>query len=166
MSEEEIMNYGGPVHYLPYREVIKPDSTSTPLRIVINSSAQFRGHNMNEYLAKGPDMLNNLAGVLMRFREKYVAIAGDISQMFLSINIAHRDQMLHLFLWRDLKDKEQPDTYAIQVVNFGEKPSGAIALAALRETANKFKNEFPNESECVKENSYMDDILDSVDDTE
>ena len=166
VSEEEIMNYGGPVHYLPHHEVIKPDSTSTPLRIVFNSSAQFRGHNMNEYLAKGPDMLNNLAGVLMRFRENYVAIAGDISKMFHSINIAHRDQMLHLFLWRDLKDKEQPDTYAIQVVNFGDKPSGAIALATLRETADKFKNEFPNASECVKENSYMDDILDSVDDTE
>ena len=164
ISEAEIENYNGPIHYIPHHEVLKPESESTPVRIVFNSSANFQGQNLNDYLAKGPDMLNNLAGVLLRFRENYIGFSGDISKMFHSIGITERDQMMHLFLWRDLDERRYPETYAIQVVNFGDRPSGAIALAALRETANKFKEEFPTASECVKKNSYMDDILDSTDD--
>ena len=163
LEEDEVRMYDGPVFYIPHHEVRKPESKSTPMRIVFNSSANFRGHNMNEYLAKGPDMLNDLAGVLIRFRENYVAIAGDISKMFHSINTTVRDQMLHLFLWRNLDLGRTPDTYAIQVVNFGDRPSGAIALAALRQTADMSEEEFPEASLTVKRNSYMDDILDSVD---
>ena len=31
---------------------------------------------------KGPDLLNNLFGVVLRFREREVAVVGDISKMY------------------------------------------------------------------------------------
>ena len=81
LSKDEIDNYKGPVHYISHHEVLKPDSKSTPVRIVFNSSANYMGHVLNDYWAKGPDLLNNLLGVLIRFRENEVAFMGDISKM-------------------------------------------------------------------------------------
>ena len=70
LSKEELTNYKGPTHYIAHHEVLKPESKSTPVRIVFNSSANYMGHVLNEYWAKGPDLLNNLLGILIRFREK------------------------------------------------------------------------------------------------
>ena len=47
---------------------------------------------------KGPDLLSNLFGVVLRFREKEVALVGDISKMYHRILIPERDQHVHRFL--------------------------------------------------------------------
>ena len=49
LSESEIKEYDGPIHYISHHEVLKSDSTSTPCRIVFNSSAKFHGHSLNDY---------------------------------------------------------------------------------------------------------------------
>ena len=41
LSEEEIKNYKGPVHYIPHHAVIRPEKKSTPVRIVFNSSSVY-----------------------------------------------------------------------------------------------------------------------------
>ena len=38
ITEKEEQDWTGPVFYITYHEVFKPDSTSTPVRLVINSS--------------------------------------------------------------------------------------------------------------------------------
>ncbi|KAK3879621.1 hypothetical protein Pcinc_015822 [Petrolisthes cinctipes] len=102
LTDEEMRNYEGPVHYIPHHEVLRPESKSTPIRIVFNSSASYMGHVLNDYYAKGPDVLNDLFGILLRFREKPVAIVGDISKMYNSVLISELDQMTHRFLWRNM----------------------------------------------------------------
>ena len=134
-----------------------------PCRIVFNSSANFRGHILNECYAKGPDMLNNLLGVLLRFRERAAAMVGDIGKLFHAIDIPIVDQMTHRFLWRDLEDEREPDTYVMTSVNIGDRPSGTIAMIVLRKTAEMSKNEFPPSCQTIISNNYMDDIIDSVD---
>ncbi|MEM7303856.1 MAG: hypothetical protein AAF468_22505, partial [Pseudomonadota bacterium] len=47
----EIKSYAGPVFYLSHHEVIKPESESTPCRIVFNASANYQGHILNEHWA-------------------------------------------------------------------------------------------------------------------
>ena len=148
--------------YISHHEVLKPESKTTPCRIVFNSSANFRGHALKEYYAKGPDMLNNLLGVLLRFREEGVAVIGDIQKMFHSIDVPLLDQMTHRFLWRDLDDQKEPETYVMTALNMGDRPSGTIAIAALRKTAGMSSDEFPRSSETILRNSYMDDIPESV----
>ena len=59
-----------------------PDSETTPRRIVINSSARYMNNALKDYWAKGPDLLNNLLGFLIRFRVNEVAIVRDISKMY------------------------------------------------------------------------------------
>ena len=162
LTEDEINEYNGPVFYILHHEVIKPESRSTPCRIVFNNSANFRGHVLNEYYAKAPDMLNNLLGVLLRFREETVAIIGDIAKMFHSIDIPILDQMTHRFLWRNMYEQREPDMFAMTAVNMADCPSGTIAMMALRKTAEMCRDKFPHASETILKNSYMDDIPEST----
>jgi len=43
----------------------KPDK----LRVVFNCFTRFKGTSLNEHLLPGPDMINNLTGVLVRFKK-------------------------------------------------------------------------------------------------
>ncbi|XP_037774993.1 uncharacterized protein LOC119572051 [Penaeus monodon] len=75
LTREELETYKGPAFYFPHYEDIKPESESTPLRIVFNSSASYTGISLNDCLAKGPDILTNMMGILLRFHlppEEYV----------------------------------------------------------------------------------------------
>ena len=72
------------------------------MRIVFNYSAVFRGHHLNDYWMKGPDLLNDLFEVVLRFRENEVAFIGDVSKMYHRIHIPEADQHAHRFLWRNL----------------------------------------------------------------
>ena len=45
----------------------------------------------------------------------------------------------------------------------GDRPSGSIACAALRKTAEMEKNNFPCEAEIIQKSSFIDDIIDSAD---
>ena len=47
-------------------------------------------------------------------------------------------------------------------VSFGDKPAGAIVTTAMRLTAELKEQEFPDAARAIKENTYMDDVLDSV----
>ena len=48
-------------------------------------------------------------------------------------------------------------------VNFGDRPSGTIAMMALQKTAEMGRKISTNAAECISKNSYMDDIIESVD---
>ena len=55
LNLHKLETYQGPVHYIPHHEVMKPDSKTTPVRIVFNSSASYMRHKLNDYWAKGPN---------------------------------------------------------------------------------------------------------------
>ena len=46
---EEMKNYKGPVHYISYYAVVRPEKKSTPVRIVFNSSSVYQGRKLNDY---------------------------------------------------------------------------------------------------------------------
>lgn len=108
LSKQELKEYG-PIHYISHHEVQRPESKSTPVRIVFNSSAVFRGHRLNDYWVKGPDFLNDLLGVVLRFRENEVAFIGDISKMYHRIRTPEADQHVYRFPWRNLQTDREPD---------------------------------------------------------
>ena len=68
---------------------------------------------------------------------------GDIKKMYHTVEIKTTEQHTHRFLWRDMDRTRQPDTYVIQRVSFGDKPSGTIATVALRKTAEMGQDKYP-----------------------
>ena len=56
----------------------------------------------------------------------------------------------------------QPDTHVIQRVSFGDEPSGTITTVALRKTAEMGQEKYPKAAKMIKENTYMEDTIESV----
>ncbi|CAC5386479.1 unnamed protein product [Mytilus coruscus] len=92
LTKEEMEIHSGPVHYIPHHEVLKPESKSTPLRIVFNSSSSYMEHTLNDYWAQGSNVINDLLAVLIRFRQESIALVGDISKMYNAIRLSSLDQ--------------------------------------------------------------------------
>ncbi len=82
VTTEELQSWKGPEFYIAHHGVMKPESKSTPCRLVFDSSHKFNNCSLNDFLAKGPSFLNNLLGILLRFREGRVAFTGDITKCF------------------------------------------------------------------------------------
>ena len=90
LSKGELEKYTGLVHYKTHHAVIRPESKSTPVRSVFNCSSVYQRHALNDFWLKGPDLLNSLFGVIIRFRERDVAVMGDISKMYHHVLIPAR----------------------------------------------------------------------------
>ena len=140
VSPAELKEYSGVVNYLPHLAVKNPKSQTTPVRIVYDASRpQGGGPSLNKVLAKGSDrFLNNLAEVILRFRNGVVAVKGDVTKMYNCISLEREDSFLQCFLWRDLDVKADPRTYQVTVNNIGVKPAGCIATLALYKSSDNF----------------------------
>ena len=76
MTEPEPAN----LWYSPHHPVQNPNKPRT-VRRVANAASTYRG----QHLLTGPDLLNSLLGILLRFREHPVEILADIESMFMQI---------------------------------------------------------------------------------
>ena len=78
LTSQELEEWKGSVFYISYLDVVNPRTNSTPVQIAFNSSQSHHGVSLNSCLAKGPDAyINNLVGILLRWREEHVAFVGD-----------------------------------------------------------------------------------------
>ena len=162
LSPKGLTDWKGPIHYVSHHAVIRPERKRTSVRIAFNSSASYNGHTLNDYWFKGPDLLNDLFGVVIRFRENPYAICGDIAKMYHMIAIPEEDQHVHGFLWRNYEVDREKDTYVKTVLTFGDRPAPTMAITAMQKTANMKKEGKPRAAEAILKNPYVDDICDSV----
>lgn len=98
----------GIVHYLTHHAVITPQKTTTKLRVVYDASSKSKQSNksLNECLYRGPVMLHDLCGMLMRFRLHKIALVSDIEKAFLQIGLQESQRDVTRFVW--LKDINNP----------------------------------------------------------
>ena len=149
---------------LPHHPVLNPNKPRK-VRIVMDASAKHNGVSLNDELLVGTDLLNNLCGVLLRFREERKAIAADIESMFHQCLVIEQDQPALRFLWRNLEKTRDPDVYQMLVMILGAASSPCTANYVLRKTAddNSWDPSLsPETIEAVRRNFYMDDLLKSV----
>ena len=85
------------VWYIPHHEVYHPKKPNK-IRVVFDCSAQFESESLNKHLLQGPDLTNNLMGVLCRFRRKPVALICDIEAMFHQMKVPEECRDLLRFL--------------------------------------------------------------------
>ena len=165
VPQEEVISkkQSGRVWHLPHFRVYHPKKP-TQIRVVFDSSAEFEGVSLNKELLSGPDMMNSLSGVLIRFRTENTAIMCDIEQMFHSfhVNPCHRDFLRFLWFEDNIIGKAIIE-YRMNVHLFGNGPSPAVATFGLRKTAADGEEEFCKAaSNFVHRNFYVDDGLASL----
>ena len=146
--------------YLPYHAVIHPHKLGK-IRRVGGAAARYQGTSLNDCLLSGPDLLNSLVVILMRFRQELIAVSADIEVMFCQVAVPEEDPPVLRYLWRNNPtDKVEVYQYVRHI--FGDKCSPTCANFALRKTAQNNEDSFPLEAEAVVRNFYMDDLLKSV----
>ena len=95
------MEPGKIIHFLAWRGIIKEDSNTTKLRIVMEASAKMSitAVSLNQCLYQGPNLILNLAKCLIRFMMGKYRCVADIEKAFLRILIAVEDRDVLRFFW-------------------------------------------------------------------
>ena len=81
---------GLPVYYLPLHVVTRPDKPGK-FRMCQDAASKVAGTCLNDLLLSGPDLVNRLVGVLLRFRRHPVVLSSDIKGFFHQIFISKED---------------------------------------------------------------------------
>ena len=142
---EELYPTGKLLWNLPHHKVFHPHKPDK-LRVVFDCAAKFRGTSLNDQLLHGPDLTNNLFGVLNRFRQESIALVSDIEAMFHQVRVDPRDHDALRFLWWPDDDvRQQPVEYRMEFHLFGSTSSPIVASFALRRTAQDNDGDFGHE---------------------
>ena len=134
------------------------------IRVVFDCSAQFEGESLNKHLLQGPDLTNNLTGVLCRFRREPVALMCDIEAMFHQVKVPEECQDLLRFLWwEDGDTSKEPPEYRMTVHLFGTASSLGCCNFALKATADDNEDTYGFEpAKFLRRDFYIDDSLKSL----
>ncbi|XP_026728198.1 uncharacterized protein LOC113494186 [Trichoplusia ni] len=153
----------GKTFYLPHFAVVHPVKRKP--RIVFDAAAKYEGRSLNDALLAGPDLLQSLFGVLLRFREGPVAVMADIQDMFLRVKVKEEDRDCLRFLWRGSRRTGKPEEYRMSSIIFGAASSPATAIYVMNKNAEDFKITHPKAVKAIRRNHYMDDYLQSFSST-
>ncbi|XP_055633869.1 uncharacterized protein LOC129774190 [Toxorhynchites rutilus septentrionalis] len=160
LSLEELQEHRDRIWFLPIFPVFNPNKPNK-IRMVWDAAATVRGVSLNTVLMKGPDLLIALPFVLYGFRERPIAVCGDIAEMFLRILMSPLDQHCQRIIWC-----EQDGTiaeYVVTVMTFGAKCSPSCAQFVINENAARFTAQFPEAVKTIRKCHYVDDMLVSID---
>ncbi|CAK1587686.1 unnamed protein product [Parnassius mnemosyne] len=153
-------NTPGRTWYLPHFDVHNPMKPEK-FRIVHDDAAKTKGVALNDFLLTGPDLLQSLPGVMMRFRRHNVAVSADIAEMFMQVKVRPEDRDALRYLWRGNRRDEAPQEYRMTSIIFGAASSPCTAIFAKNWNAKKYVEIYPEAVEAIIQNHYMDDYLDS-----
>ena len=162
LKDEEVGRVSPKLWFLPHHGVCNPNKAK--LRVVFDAAAPYKGTCLNDELLTGPDMLQSLVGILMRFREERVALMADITEMFHQVRVRQEDQPALTFLWRSCDKSRPPDHYRMLVTVFGARCSPAAASYVLQKTADDHQSSTDTcgrSVAAVRKSFYMDDFLHS-----
>ena len=121
------------IWYLAHHPVENPNKPSKVRRFA-NAASKIRGQSLITNLLTGPDLLNSLLGVLMRFRENPIAVLADIEGVFMQIDINQNDQSAPRFLCITDNEIQQ---YQFTRLIFDATCSPSCAICVLNQCVDK-----------------------------
>ena len=156
----------GKTWYVPHHAVFHPRKGK--IRVVFDCSSQYKGTSINQNLLSGPDLTNQLVGVLHRFRFEPVAFMADIQAMFYQVRVPENQRSHLRYLWWSESDiNSEIVDHEMCVHVFGAVSSPSRSNYALRKTAVENSSHYGSDaSETILKNFYVDDLLKSVESEE
>jgi len=157
---------GRKFHYLPHGAVFK-DSKTTPVRPVFDASCKFgRNPSLNGCLEKGPNFLELIPSILLRFRMGRIGVIADIRKAFLMINVNEEDRDFLRFLWWENKTQTTLKVYQHNRVVFGMNCSPFLLGAVIGHHLQDLHATQPELADRIRNSTYVDNLVTAVDSTE
>ena len=135
-------SYASPVGktwYIPHHRVYHPSKPGKTL-VVFDCSVEFQGRSINKELLSGPDLTNQIIGVLTQFREEKTAFMADVEAMYHQVQVTEDQQSFLKFLWWGNHDIDaEPYDYVVYAHVFGETSLASCSNYALGRTTVEMK---------------------------
>ena len=151
---------GKPVHYVSHHGVQNSHSKSTPLRVVVNSATKNcnSGPSLNQYYGKGPNSINSLYSVLMRWREFDHALVYDVSKAYHQMRTGDDEFYMRLMVWKFEKG-EKWRIFGHDRSGMGDPPASTNLELTKEVASDEGKHIDEKAAEQLKKNGYVDDGL-------
>ena len=151
----------GQKNYITHFYVLKPDSLTTPVRIVYDAKAKVGNSvSYNECVETAPDLQNLLIDIILNFRKNAIAFSMDVKQMFSQVRIPEHQYDMNRFIFR-APGEDKFRVFCHTRWWFGNTASPTAAQLAVVKMAESKKDEFPLGSVTVDQFRYMDDTIDT-----
>ncbi|XP_053691014.1 uncharacterized protein LOC128739545 [Sabethes cyaneus] len=153
-------------YYIPHHCVLKPESSSTKLRVVFDASCSTTsGISLNDALMVGPTVQDDLLSIVMRFRLHRFAIVADIEKMYRMVHVQQRDWQFQRIFWRS-NPNEFIRIFELKTVTYGTASAPYLATKCLKRLAELDGGTFPDAAKVLAEDFYVDDMMSGVDSIE
>lgn len=148
-----------PHAFIPHHCVLKPQSSSTKLRVVYDASCKYsNGLSLNDVLMNGPKLQPDLIHTILKWRTYRYVISADVTKMYRQVSIDPEDCNAQLIIWRQ-PDEPNHVILRLKTVTYGTKPGGYLAVRCLLQLAEDEGANFPLGAEVLKKSSYVDDMF-------
>ena len=159
VSVDELFLDDGSVWYIPHHPVL---SKPGKVRPVFDCAAPFKGVCLNSEVKQGPNMINDLVSVLLRFRQYRYAVTADIEDMYLQVRVPQSQHHALRFLWYDpINDSGNPVVYRMNTQLFGGKWCASSTAFALKQTVIDC-DPTPLVADTIECSFHVDDLLKSL----
>ena len=145
--------------YLPHHLVLNPKKPGK-LRVVYDCAAKFAGQSLNDKCFSGPDLINRLIHVLLRFRQHPLAFTSDVEAMYYQVLIPPSDRDSLRFLW--FNDTGHVVEYRMTRHLFGGIWCASSSTFALRKSIELFDSVSDQVKDTIMRSFYVDDCLRSA----
>ena len=115
ISENELMDISNKTWYLPHHPLFYPQKPKK-VRLWFDAAVTFKEKSLNSELYNGPDLLNSLIGVLVRFQILRTQLVAEVKDMFHQVKVQKADMDSQWFLWmKELIPNAKLDTHQMTI---------------------------------------------------
>ena len=127
LDDQEILGLGDKTHnFALYNYVFNGHSSSTPYRMISNTSSVSSGTTISTEMVSPDQSLNNMEGSLVRFRLHAVPLCGDIRSAYHTVRVDLKSTYLRLFFWWwDLPHCKRSRIFRQVTQSFGDTAASA-----------------------------------------
>ena len=159
LTSSDMDSWSGPVHYVLLQHVLKPGSTTTPLRIFTNSSLADRiGNSVNSILMKSPNSVVYQREVMSRYRCYKQGLSSDITKAYFTMRTGELEMHVRRVVWRYGDSSAKWRHFGYRTVSFGYKPAGTFLDIVINKTAHRSDDIDQQASLKIINDRYVDDI--------
>ncbi|XP_075150761.1 uncharacterized protein LOC142224870 [Haematobia irritans] len=146
-------------YYLPHHCVMKPESTTTKVRVVFNASCpSSSGKSLNHVLYPGPVLQRDITTLLLRWRFYRYVFSADIEKMYRQIRVNPKHTPFQRIVFRS-DPSDQIQDFELKTVTFGVNAAPYLAIRTLLQLAIDSRDKFPLASQIIENDMYIDDVI-------
>jgi hypothetical protein len=152
--------------FIPHHAVLRPDKSTTKLRVVFGASAKSSSnYSFKDLQMVGPTVQDELVEIVLRFRKHKIALSADVTKMYRQVLVDEGHRPLQSIVWRE-NPSQSLQTFELNTVTYGTASAPFLAIRSLHQITHNNMQAYPEASLIIISDFYVDDLLTGADSIE